>query len=96
MSAYCFFDNIEVFDPAKLKEYKSRVPSVVEKYGGRYIVRAGKADVVEGNWQPAFPVILEFPSLDQAYLWYGSDKYRELKALRHSAVRSNAVFIEGV
>jgi uncharacterized protein (DUF1330 family) len=41
-------------------------------------------------------VIIEFPGLEQAHRWYGSDEYRELKALRLSAVRSNAVFIEGL
>ena len=96
MSAYCFFDNLEVTDAAKLEEYKNRVAPVVEKYGGRYIVLGGKMDVVEGDWQPVFPVIIEFPSLEQAHRWYASDEYRELKALRLSAVRSNAVFIEGL
>ena len=95
MSAYCFFDNLEVTDPAKLEEYKSLVAPVVGEYGGRYIVVGGKMDIVEGDWQPTFPVILEFPSLEQAYGWYDSDVYRELKALRLSAVRSNAVFIDG-
>ena len=96
MSAYCFFDNLEVTDAAKLEEYKNRVAPVVEKYGGRYIVLGGKMDVVEGDWQPVFPVIIEFSSLEQAHRWYASDEYRELKALRLSAVRSNAVFIEGL
>ena len=96
MSAYCFFDNLEVTDAAKLEEYKNRVAPVVEKYAGRYIVLGGRMDVVEGDWQPVFPVIIEFPSLEQAHRWYASDEYRELKALRLSAVRSNAVFIEGL
>jgi len=96
MSAYCVFDNLEVVDSAKLDEYRSRVLPVVERYGGRYIVVGGKMDIVEGNWKPTFPVIIEFPGLEQAYRWYGSDEYRELKALRLSAVRSNAVFIEGL
>ena len=96
MSAYCFFDNLEITDAAKMDEYKSRVASVVEQYSGRYVVRGGKMDVVEGSWQPTFVVILEFPSLEQAHRWYDSDEYRELKALRLSAARANAVFIEGL
>ena len=96
MSAYCLFDNLEVTDPAKLEEYKHRALPVVEHYGGHYIVLGGKFDRVEGEWQPTFPVMIEFPNLEQAYRWYDSDEYRELKALRLSAVRSNAVFIEGI
>ena len=96
MSAYCLFDNLEVTDPTKLEEYKNRALPVVERYGGRYVVLGGKFDTVEGEWRPTFPVMIEFPSLEQAYRWYDSDEYQELKALRLSAVRSNAVFIEGI
>lgn len=96
MSAYCLFDNLEVIDSAKLEEYKKRALPVVEQYGGRYVVLGGKFDLVEGEWEPTFPVMIEFPSLEQAHRWYDSDEYRDLKALRLSAVRSNAVFIEGV
>ena len=96
MPAYCFFDNLEVNDLAKLKEYKKRVAPVVQKFGGRYIVMGGKMDIVEGEWQPWYPVIIEFPSYDQAMAWYQSEEYKELKALRHTAVNCNAVFMEGV
>ena len=96
MSAYCLFDNLEVTDPTRLEEYKNRALPVVEHYGGRYVVLGGKFDTIEGEWRPTFPVMIEFPSLEQAYRWYDSDEYQELKALRLSAVRSNAVFIEGI
>jgi uncharacterized protein (DUF1330 family) len=96
MSAYCFFDNLEVMDSRKLQEYKTHVAPIIEKYGGRYIVLGGKMDVVEGDWRPTYPVIIEFPTLEHAHRWYGSDEYRGLKTIRLSAVRSNAVFIEGV
>ena len=95
MSAYCFFDNLETINPEKLEEYKNRVAPVVQKFGGRYVVLGGKFKVVEGDWSPTLPVIIEFPSLEQAYKWYDSDEYQELKELRLSAVKSNAVFLEG-
>jgi uncharacterized protein (DUF1330 family) len=96
MAAFCLFDNLEVFDGGKLEEYKSRVVPLVERYGGRYVVLGGKVNVMEGQWRPTFPVMIEFPSIDRAHEWYASDEYRELKALRLSAVRSSAVFIEGL
>ncbi len=95
MAAYCLFDNFEVTDPAKLEDYKDRVAPVVAHYGGRYVVLGGKLQRVEGDWQPVFPVMIEFPSLEQAHRWYNSEEYRELKALRLSAVKSSAVFIDG-
>ncbi|HET8799254.1 MAG TPA: DUF1330 domain-containing protein [Thermoanaerobaculia bacterium] len=96
MAAYCLFDNLEVVDAGKLEEYKNRVAPVVAQYGGRYVVLGGNVDLVEGDWRPAFPVMIEFPDLARARQWYASDEYRELKALRLSAVRSNAVFLEGL
>lgn len=95
MSAYCFFDVLEVTDPVKMEEYRQGVVSMVERYGGRYLVVGGRCDVVEGQWRPVFPVLIEFPSLEQAYRWYDSDEYRGLKALRLAATRGNAVFVEG-
>jgi len=96
MAAYCLFDNLEVIDAAKLEEYKARVAPLVERYGGRYVVVGGRVDLVEGEWRPSFPVMIEFPSLERAHRWYSSHEYAELKALRLAAVRSNAVFIEGL
>ena len=69
---------------------------VVEKFGGRYLVIGGKFDVVEGDWRPTVPVVIEFPSLEQAHRWYDSEEYRELKALRMAATETNFVFVEGV
>lgn len=96
MSAYCLFDNLEVNDISKLEEYKALVAPVVQQYGGRYVVLGGKVELVEGTWKPSFPVMIEFPTLEQAHRWYHSEEYRELKALRLSAGRFNAVFIEGL
>ena len=96
MSAYCLFDNLEIIDPGKMEGYRNRVRPVVEQYGGRYVVIGGPFERKEGSWQPAFPVMIEFPDLDQAHRWYDSPEYRDLKALRLSAVRSNAVFMAGL
>ena len=95
MASYCFFDVLEVTDPEKLERYRERVLATVEVYGGRYLTVGGRCDVVEGQWKPVFPVLIEFPGLEQAHRWYDSEEYRELKALRLAATRGNAVFIEG-
>jgi uncharacterized protein (DUF1330 family) len=96
MSAYCLLDNIEITDPAALERYKGLVGPVVQKHCGRYAVFGGKTDLVEGTWKPRFPVMIEFPTFEGAHRWYGSEDYRELKALRLSAGRFNAVIIEGI
>ena len=96
MPAYCLFDNVEVTDLGKLDQYKTRIAPVVQQYGGRYVVLGGKVDLVEGEWKPTFPVMIEFSTLAQAHRWYHSEEYRELKALRLSAGRFNAIFMEGI
>lgn len=96
MPAYCLLDNLEVTDPEKLEQYRRDVGTVVRAFGGRYVVLGGKVARVEGDWKPTFPVMIEFPSFDQAQRWYDSEAYRELKALRLSAGRFNAVLIEGL
>ena len=95
MPPYYFLDVLEVTDPANLERYREGVLATVEQYGGRYLTVGGQAEVVEGDWQPVFPVFIEFPNLEQAHRWYDAEEYRELKALRLAATKGNAVFIEG-
>jgi uncharacterized protein (DUF1330 family) len=95
MAGYYFVDVLEITDEAKIGRYREGVFATVEKYGGRYVVLGGKHEVVEGTWRPTFPVLLEFPSLEQAKRWYASPEYAPLLELRLAASRSNAVFFEG-
>jgi uncharacterized protein (DUF1330 family) len=95
MAAYFFVDVLEVSDGQKMEQYRDGVLATVEKYGGRYLTVGGQCDVVEGNWRPVFPVLIEFPSMERGHAWYNSEEYRGLKALRLAATRGHAVFIEG-
>jgi uncharacterized protein (DUF1330 family) len=95
MAAYCFFDILEFTDKKKMAKYREGVIATVEKFQGRYLVLGGKFDVVEGDWSPKMPVIIEFPSLEQAHKWYNSPEYKPLLKLRLEGSRANAVFIEG-
>jgi uncharacterized protein (DUF1330 family) len=95
MAAYCIFDIREIVDPDKMAKYRAGVAASVEHYGGRYLALGGPFDVVEGNWRPVFPVIIEFTSLEQAHRWYRSEEYREMLDLRLQGSRGDAVFIAG-
>ena len=94
VAAY-FIVDIDIGDMDRMQEYREAVPRTIEKYGGRYLVRTGVPEVVEGHWQPKRVVVLEFPSVEQAKRWYDSEDYRELKALRQAASRSNVILVEG-
>ena len=95
MSAFFLFDNAEVHDPDKLAEYAEKVAPLVARHGGRYRVVGGTARALEGPWEPTYPVLIEFDSVEQAEGWYYSEDYAPLKRLRQSAVTCNGVLIEG-
>jgi uncharacterized protein (DUF1330 family) len=94
MPAY-FIVDVEVTDPAGFDEYRKLVPATVEKYGGRFVVRGGRTETLEGNWHPKRVVVLEFPSVEQAKRWYDSEEYREPKALRFRTSKANLILVEG-
>jgi uncharacterized protein (DUF1330 family) len=95
MSAY-FIVDIDIHDAPGLEEYRNQVPATLTKYGGRFIVRGGKLERLEGDWQPKRLVLLEFPSVEQAKRWYDSEEYRPLKAMRLKASSSNLILVDGV
>ena len=95
MPAY-FIVDIDVTDPTAFEEYRRAVPATVEKYGGKFLVRGGRMEVVEGSWRPKRVVVTEFPSLEQAKRWYDSEEYRALKALRLRTSKGNVILVEGV
>jgi uncharacterized protein (DUF1330 family) len=95
MSAYIFVE-VDVKDPVKYEEYKKLTPSSIEAYGGKFIVRGGKAELIEGNEQPKRIVILEFENSERAKAWWNSPEYNDAKKLRHATAESRMVLVEGV
>jgi uncharacterized protein (DUF1330 family) len=94
MAAYAIAE-IEVTDPAVYEEYRKQVPAVVAKYGGRFIVRGGRVEPLEGGWSPKRFVALEFPSMEQALKWYRSEEYAPLIRLRQKTSRGKLIIVEG-
>jgi len=95
MPAYVIVE-IEVTDPVGYEEYKRQAAATVHKYGGKYIVRGGKTEVLEGNWKPKRIVILEFESSARAKEWLNCEEYREPRKLRQCTSKTNMLVIEGV
>jgi uncharacterized protein (DUF1330 family) len=95
MAAYIIVD-LTVTDRPTMEEYRKLVPGTLAKYGGRFLVRGGAHQTVEGDWKPNRMVMLEFPSMEQAKGWYDSEEYREPKAMRLRAGRANMIMVEGV
>lgn len=87
---------VEVKDPVRYEDYKTLVPPSIAAFGGRFVARGGKTDVLEGDWNPNRLVILEFPNAERARQWYDSPEYAAAKALRQATSKGSLVLIEGV
>jgi len=95
MSAYIVV-SVEIHDPVRYEDYRKTVLPTIEKYGGRFLVRGGKMEVLEGNWPAHRIVIVEFPSAERARAWWNSPEYAAPKALRQATSHTEMILVEGV
>jgi len=95
MPAYIVVE-VEVEDPVRYEDYKKMVPQSLVAYGGRFLVRGGKVENLEGDWSPKRFVMLEFPSVEQGKAWWSSPEYAEAKALRQATAKTQMIVVEGV
>ena len=94
MTAYAILD-IEIHDIEPYMRYMACVKPLIEQFGGRYLVRGGEFEVIEGDCQPARLVLLEFPDWDAIEAFYQSAGYRALKQLRESCSNTNMIAVQG-
>jgi uncharacterized protein (DUF1330 family) len=95
MTAY-LYGNIDIHDPALYEDYRAVVPALIAAHGGRYLVRGGAVEVLEGDRQALRQVILEFPDMASLKGFYDSPEYTAAKAIRQKASTGTLVAIEGV
>ena len=95
MPAYVIAE-VNVTNPEGYKAYSAVVPATVEKYGGKFLVRGGKSQALEGSWPECRRVILEFPTAEAARRWYDSPEYEKPLALRKANSEGRLLLIEGV
>ena len=88
---------MNVSNPEQYKQYMARAPQAVQAAGGEYLVRGGKHETLEGDWQPHRVAMLRFPSYEQAKAFYEGEKYTEARGHREGATEYfNMVLVEGV
>ena len=95
MAAYVIVE-IQIVDPVGYEEYKKLASATVEKYGGKYIVRGGKTEVLEGDWKPKRIVVLRFESMQRAKEWLNCEEYHEPRKMRHRTAKTKMILVEGV
>jgi uncharacterized protein (DUF1330 family) len=95
MAAYIVVQ-VDVKDPERYADYRTMVPPTLEKFGGRFIIRGGRTETLEGDWAPKRFVIVEFPSVEQAKAWWASREYADAKALRQATAETQMIVAEGL
>ncbi len=94
--AYVIAD-VDVSDPERYEGYKALTPAAVAAAGGRFVVRGGRREAMEGHWVPGRVVVIEFPSYEAAKAFYDSPPYLAARAAREGATRRfNMIIVEGV
>ena len=94
MSAYAILQ-INILNQENYKEYLDKVSSIIKKFDGEYLVRGGKSEVVEGDWNFLRTVVVRFPNYETAIKWYNSEEYAPIKKIRTDNSEGNCIIIEG-
>jgi uncharacterized protein (DUF1330 family) len=95
MPAYVIAE-VNITNPEGYKAYTQLVPATIEQYGGKFLVRGGQTQVLEGDWAERRRVILEFPSVEAARQWWDSPEYQKPKALRRANSEGRLILLDGV
>jgi uncharacterized protein (DUF1330 family) len=95
MPAYVISE-VEPRDAALFEQYRTLASETITQYGGRYVVRAGAAELIEGGPPPKALVIVEFLSMARAREWYASPEYAAALQVRRGALERRLIFVEGV
>jgi uncharacterized protein (DUF1330 family) len=87
---------VDVKDPVRYEDYRKLVLPTITAFGGRFIARGGRTEVLEGTLPAGRMVIVEFPSLERAKDWWASPEYAEARAIRQATSEGTLVVVDGV
>jgi uncharacterized protein (DUF1330 family) len=94
MPAYIIAE-VEVTNPAGYEAYRPLAGASIAQYGGKFVVRGGRAELVEGTQEPARMVVIEFADTAAAKRWYNSPEYQEALKIRLANSTGRVILVEG-
>jgi uncharacterized protein (DUF1330 family) len=94
MPAYIIVD-VTIHNAENYEGYKKLTPVSIAAYDGKFIVRGGKTEILEGTWHPGRIVVLEFPTIERAKQWWTSEEYAPAKTLRQANAETRMILVEG-
>lgn len=86
---------IDVTNAQQYAEYTKLSPSIIDKFGGRFLARGGRSKTLEGAAAPGRVVVIEFPSVERAQAFYDSPEYTAARKVRAGAANVQFVLVEG-
>lgn len=95
MAAY-LVAQLKVTDAEMYQRYREAVTPLVDRFGGRYRIRGGDTEVLEGQWPAQRLVVIEFQSSEAARLFYDSPEYQQILPLRTESSEGTVAIVEGV
>ena len=95
MAAYILFE-VDVKDAERYAKNRDLVQPTLDPFGGRFLVRGGNVETLEGSWNPQRLVIVEFPSFEKAKEWWGSEEYRPAKIVRQETCDTEMILVDGI
>jgi len=87
---------IDVTDAVTYEEFRKKITVLNAKYSGKFLVRAGKVEALDGDWKPERLIVIEFPSKAKALAWFRSPQFAPLQDMRRKASRGKLVLVEGL
>jgi len=95
MPAYIISD-VSVRDAEALQHYRMQAAASIAQHGGRYLVRGGPIQPLEGSWTPSNVIVVEFPDAERARAWYRSPEYAAALVFRDEALSRNLILVDGI
>jgi uncharacterized protein (DUF1330 family) len=95
MPVYVIADVRDAWDADALQEYRRRNTDAVAAAGGRFLIRGGDHELLEGEWDTKRIVLMEFPDREAVRAWWTSDEYEAIKPLRRGASTTNILLVDG-
>lgn len=94
MPAYVIVE-VTIHDPQRYEDYKKLTPAAIAAYDGKFVVRGGVTESLEGDWHPERIVVLQFPSVVRAKEWWSSPEYTPAKIIRQQSAFTKMLLVDG-
>ncbi|WP_281085491.1 DUF1330 domain-containing protein [Methanosarcina acetivorans] len=86
---------MRVLDHELYAGYVEKVPEIIKKHGGRYLIRGGEVISMFGNWDPERIILIEFETLEKLRNCFNSEKYLEIAPSRENSTITESIVVNG-